>query len=394
MIAVLDESKGGDALLAWGDKLASLDELRRSTDYKIAFTPNSPSDQLLKSVAVHFDIPRLKQRQGWPVFANGSKDALKRLLAKEVDAAILWQPDVSRALQQSSLKILLSTAQTQQLIVDVLIAGKDALRARPEMLEVLLREYFYTLKHYRENDAELLSDLEAATGLDETSVKSLLTGVEWQSLSENAKQWFGVRTSGGLPEQRLVDTIHSTIGILADYGSVAASPLPDNDPYRITYSQFIAALQGKLAPDDVPAPQQPAGEFPPLSESQWEHLQPVGKLKIRPIVFASGSDALSLDDKRQLDEAAATLRHYPTFRILVRGHTSQKGDKQLNQALSQDRADAVARYLNITHGIPENRMRAVGLGGGEPLPQLAGESDRAYNYRLPRVELILAAEKL
>lgn len=393
IVAVLDESKGGDAMLAWQDKIGSLDELRRKTEFKIAFTPDSPSDQLLKSIAVHFDLPRLKKRQGWPVYANGSEDALRRLLAKEVDAAVLWQPDVSRALQENGITLLLSTDHTRQLIVDVLIAGKDAVRERPEMLNVLLSEYFYTLKHYLENEAELLAELKNNTGLDETGVKTLLTGIEWQGLSENAKQWFGVGASGGLPEQRLVETVHSTLGILSDYGTISASPLPDNDPYRITNSQFIAGLQQKLAPDALPQ-QQTGEDFPPLTEKQWERLQPVGKLKIRPILFTSGSDFLSLDDKKQLDEAAETLQHYPNFRIMVRGHTSLKGDKQLNEMLSQDRADAVARYLTITHAIPETRMRAIGVGGEEPLPPLPGESQRAYNYRLPRVELILLAEKL
>lgn len=393
IVAVLDESKGGDAMLAWSDKIGSLDELRRNADFKIAFTPDSPSDHLLKSIAVHFDLPRLKQRQGWPVFANGSEDALRRLLAKQADAAILWQPDVSLALQEPGIKMLLSTEQARQLIVDVLIAGKDTVRTRPEMLNVLLSEYFYTLKHYRENEEELLEELKKTTGLDDAAVKTLLTGIEWQGLSENAKQWFGVGASGALPEQRLVETVHSTIGILTDYGSIAVSPLPDNDPYRITNSQFIAGLQQKLVPDALPA-QQTAEDFQPLSEKQWEGLQAVGKLKIRPIIFASGSDFLSLDDKKQLDDAAETLRHYPHFRILVRGHTSMKGDKELNITLSQDRADAVARYLNITHAIPEQRMLAIGLGGEEPLPQLPGESQRAYNYRLPRVELILVTEKL
>ncbi|MGR8935206.1 MAG: phosphate ABC transporter substrate-binding/OmpA family protein [Gammaproteobacteria bacterium] len=393
VVAVLDESKGGDAMLAWQDKIASLDELRRNTEFKIAFTPDSPSDQLLKSIAVHFDLPRLKQRQGWPVYANGSEDALRRLLAKEADAAVLWQPDVSRALQEKGIAVLLSTEQTRQLIVDVLIAGKEALRRRPDMVQLLLGEYFYTLKYYRENESELLAELKKTTGLDDTAVKTLLTGIDWQGLSENAQYWFGVGASGALPEQRLVETVHSTIGILADYGTIAASPLPDNDPYRITNSQFIAALQQQLAPDPMPLQQAPE-TFPPLTEVQWQHLQPVGKLKIRPILFASGSDFLSLDDKKQLDEAAETLRHYPDFRIMVRGHTSLKGDKQSNISLSQDRADAVARYLNITHAIPETRMRALGVGGEEPLPPLPGESRRAYNYRLPRVELILLADKL
>ncbi|MCG6970697.1 MAG: nitrate ABC transporter substrate-binding protein, partial [Gammaproteobacteria bacterium] len=42
IVAVIDESKGGDAIVAWKDRLNSLDALKTTKDYKIAFTPNSP----------------------------------------------------------------------------------------------------------------------------------------------------------------------------------------------------------------------------------------------------------------------------------------------------------------------------------------------------------------
>ena len=71
-----------------------------------------------------------------------------------------------------------------------------------------------------------------------------------------------------------------------------------------------------------------------------------------------------------------------------------RGDAEANLQLSQDRADAIARYLALTHAIPEARIRAVGYGGEQPLPRLPEESDRAYAYRLPRVEIVLVAASL
>lgn len=392
IIAVLDESKGGDALLAWEDKLSSLDTLRQNKSIKIAFTPDSPSDHLLKSIAVHFDISHLKHRQNWPVLTNGSEDALKRLLNKEVDAAVLWEPDVSKALEQKGVHLLLSTQQTRQLIVDVLMAGKKIIREQPEVISILLTEYFHTLKFYRDNQDELLDDVANATNLNEKTIKSLLQGVQWQNLTENANKWFGTVAINGVPEQELVETINSSINIFIDYGSMNKSPLPGNDPYRIISSYFIAEVYQNLGVvDDIVTVE--AHEFKPLSDQQWNNLQQIGKLKIRPVIFASGTDGLTLDDKMQLDVAANTLKHYPDFRILVRGHTSTRGDKGLNKTLSQDRADAVARYLKITHDIPAQRMKAIGYGGEQPLPRLSGETRRAHNYRLPRVELVLVTDK-
>ncbi len=393
LVAVLDESKGGDALVGWKDRLATLDDLRNKPETKIAFTPDSPSDHLLKAVAVHFDIGALKQRKNWPVITNGSEDALAKLKGREVDAAVLWEPDVSKALTNPDLHILLSTKQTRQLIVDVLIAGKKIIFDQPDLVALVLEEYFQTLKFYRDNPDELIDDVGKATGLDDSEIASLLKGVEWQTLNDNSRKWFGTIADQGLPEQELVETIQGSLDILLNYGTFKASPLPDNDPYRIISSRFLTQVAEKLGLGQA-LPQDQPTEFKPLTDQQWEGLQQVGQLQIRPVIFASGTDRLTLDDKRQLDDTAAILKHYPDFRILVRGHTSTRGDQTENLTLSQDRADAVVRYLTITHDIPPQRIKAIGYGGKQPLPRLPGESQRAYTYRLPRVELVLVTEKI
>jgi outer membrane protein OmpA-like peptidoglycan-associated protein len=88
------------------------------------------------------------------------------------------------------------------------------------------------------------------------------------------------------------------------------------------------------------------------------------------------------------------LQHYPHFRVEVRGHTGLRGDANANLALSQERADAVLRYIDVTYGLDGNRVRAIGFGDSKPLAKKPGESDRAYNYRLPRVEIVLVRESI
>ncbi|MGH8673405.1 MAG: OmpA family protein, partial [Burkholderiales bacterium] len=94
------------------------------------------------------------------------------------------------------------------------------------------------------------------------------------------------------------------------------------------------------------------------------------------------------------DRAMETLSHYPNFRVVIKGHTGLRGDPEENQLLSQERAESVARYLGVTYNLDLNRLRVVGLGSKLPLPQQPGESERAYAYRLPRVELSLVAEAI
>ena len=133
-------------------------------------------------------------------------------------------------------------------------------------------------------------------------------------------------------------------------------------------------------------------KFAPLDEQGWESLKEVGTLKVDPIIFQHGAGKLGLLAKQVVDQAVSRLRHYPNFRVVIEGHTGTRGDHDENLRLSRDRAEAVARYLDVVYNVDLRRLRPVGFGGKKPLPKRPGESRRAYEYRLPRVELVLARE--
>lgn len=405
IVGVLDESKGGDAVIAHKDRIANLDELKKRSDFRIAFTPASPSEHLLKAVGAHFDVPALRERKGkWRVEVSGSSDALKRFEAKEVDAAVLWEPDVSRALEKPGRVKLLGTEDTRRLIVDILLASRDTLQKSPEAIAVLLGHYFRTLKYYRDNPQELTDEVHSAAHVAESQGTIMLKGVRWITLTENASDWFGITLEGRSPSEGLIDTIEATLQILMESGDFSANPIPDRDPYRLQYRRFIEELQqgaiaGQFQHTSGAQPAVAADKEKPieknfalLSDAQWSGLMEIGTLKIRPITFQTGTADLSYEGKVELDNAAQNLLHYPNFRIVLKGHTGMRGDTAANQQLSHERAEAVKRYLAVTHNLPEARLRAMGFGSTRPLTRSAEETERAYDYRLPRVELSLVAE--
>jgi outer membrane protein OmpA-like peptidoglycan-associated protein len=401
IIAVLDQSKGGDAILARRSVAANLDALKKNTTLRVAFTPNSPSEHLLKSVGVHFDVPHLKDKKGsWRINANGSGDALSKLQKGEADVAVLWEPDVSRALASNEFVKLIGSEDTENLIVDVLIASRKLVQEKPEAIDVLIDHYFQTLSQYRDDDALLRDQLRSYSKADVTQVEAMLRGVSWASLNDNGVQWLGVLPASAGGEQRLVDVINSTTQILMSASDFDANPLPDHDAYRLTNGQFIAKLFKSRSPGqsinqagDQSGAAASQKSFTALDERGWSKLQEVGTLKIEPISFQRGAATLSDDSEQVLTRMADRLRHYPNYRILVKGHTGSGGDADANLELSKSRAQTVASQLLSTYNIDTNRLRAVGFGSSQPLPRLANESDRAYAYRLPRVEMVLLAER-
>lgn len=392
IVAVLDESKGGDAILARQERVASLDDLKGKIDVKVAFTPASPSEHLAKAAADHFNVPELHPPKGpLRLTVSGSEQAKAALLSGKTDVAVLWEPDVSKALQQPGIVKLLGTEDTQRLIVDILLVRREFAQKNPDLVKTLLSAYFKTLRKYRQDEDLLLRHVREDTGLAEDQVRLMLKGVSWTSLSDNGEQWFGL--SGG--EEGLVAAIESAAEILVNAGDFSASPVPDGNPYRLTNRSFLEELSvsggaGFTASGGKSA----SAAFAPLDAAGWAALKEVGTLKIDPVIFQQGTAELDILGKQVVDVAAERLRHYPHFRILIKGHTGLRGDPEENLRLSLERAEAVSRYLQITHSIDANRLRPLGLGGAKPLAQLPGEPLRAYEYRLPRVELVLAREDM
>lgn len=394
VVAVVDESKGGDAIIARKDKVPNLETLKNAEQLRVAFTPNSPSHHLLKAVASHFDVGPFREKSAY-LETEGSEAALKALQNGQADIAVLWEPDVSKALQSQDYVRLLGTEVTQELIVDILIASQKTVKDQPEMVLSLLKTYFETLKFYRTNRERLVTDISRRYKINSHTAEELLQGVAWATLTDNAERWYGV-DSQQFSEESLVHSISSAANILLDNQDFTHNPLPNEDPYRLINSDFIKTLHQRVGNSGsfTVAGQNSAHTptFSALSDTQWQQLDEVGSLKTRKITFASGTANLTDEGKQQIDALINDLQHYPLFRVEVRGHTGVRGDADANQVLSQRRADAVRDYMFDRYALDKHRVRSVGFGGTRPLVKKNGESTRAYQYRLPRVEIVLVRE--
>ncbi|MEW6136938.1 MAG: phosphate ABC transporter substrate-binding/OmpA family protein [Thermodesulfobacteriota bacterium] len=402
IIMVVDESKGGDAILARRDRVPSLDALKGTTDIRVAFTPNSPSNHLAKAAAYHFNVPELLPTSPTRrIETKGSEEAFTKLISGTTDVAVLWEPDVSRALAHNGIAKILGTEDTEKLIVDILLVNRKYSQKNPGVIKDFLSAYFQSLKMYQENRDILRKEVMAETGLPGAAVDTMLKGVKWVNLTQNCEEWFGIAPPGGHADSGLRTAIDSAARVLVNAGDFDANPLPDGDPYRLTYSAyledlFVTGSVGFTKPGADPAgafSKQRKASFQELTAEQWDQLKEVGTLKLDPVAFQHGHSSLDLLGKEAVDKAVELLSHYPSFRLVVKGHTDTRGDPEQNRRLSQERAEAVARYLTVAHNVDPARIRAVGYGGERPLPRSEDEPLRSWQYRLPRVELVLVREE-
>lgn len=99
------------------------------------------------------------------------------------------------------------------------------------------------------------------------------------------------------------------------------------------------------------------------------------------ITFPTGQSAIKPDFFDTLNSVALVLKEYNKTSITVSGHTDNVGKDDLNQKLSQDRANSVAQYLS-SQGVDGGRISAVGKGKSEPIADNATENGRAQNRRV------------
>lgn len=79
------------------------------------------------------------------------------------------------------------------------------------------------------------------------------------------------------------------------------------------------------------------------------------------VTFASGSASINAGFYSTLDSVAASLVKYPNSLVDVYGFTDTTGSTDLNQRLSEQRAQAVADYL-AARGVARSRLATQGFG--------------------------------
>ncbi len=407
VVYVIDESKGADAIVSCRAGIKNIEGLKKP-GLKFAFVPDSPSEYFIKGNATNFDIPQLRGAdKSWRVEAKSSPDAAQKCAAGLADAAILWEPDVSKLLRKNpQLTKLMGTENTSRFIVDVLLVQREYADKNPGVVDTLLRNYVETLLYYRQNpetaavhaaDFVNANAPSADAKMTPEEAKIAMKGVTWMSLGENALLWFGYAEDGQQRQFGLIEAINSTTRTLIDNGDLQKNPFPNGgDPTAIIRGSFAMELykSGMAGKDNVDLKQGDSlgREFTELSDDGWKQLREVGTLRVRPVIFPPGTDELSTSAKENVDRIVETVKSYPNFRILVEGHTAVWGDPNDNRELSQERADSITRYLMVTYGVKANRLHAVGFGGTKPLKKEPDESERSYQGRLARVVVKLMTE--
>ena len=393
--AAISESKGADAIVGFGDLLPSgkINELN-DPDIRIVYTSESPSSFLLDLTISDFDLDQLQRKDvPWRHEVGSSEEAYKQakkaLKDRSVgDAFVMWEPQVSKAIEELGMKYIWGSDKFAGYIVDVFVFHRDFVSKHPERISNFLITYFRVLDRYASDRERMIKEMSKSTDLKQNAVETMVEKIDWYDLQDNCIQQFGIPMTVGDPaNDRVFSTIISCADVMARVGTFDMSNL--RDPYKIVNSSFLEELARSSVKSVGRGDLAASVDFAPLDDAGWTALKEVGTMRIEPITFQSGTNRLDDPGKEVVDRVAQMLvNNYPGYRVAVRGHTGP-GDPEANRKLSLERAQVVLQRLVAVHSISADRLHAEGLGATQPPKSKPGETTRSLRLRMPRVEFVL-----
>ncbi|MES3039802.1 MAG: OmpA family protein [Pseudomonadota bacterium] len=103
------------------------------------------------------------------------------------------------------------------------------------------------------------------------------------------------------------------------------------------------------------------------------------------VLFDTNKSIVKPAFNAEIEAVAKLMKEYPTAKVEVQGHTDSRGSAQLNDQLSQDRANAVAAVLTNNYGIAADRISAKGYGAAQPVADNKTVEGQTKNRRVVAV---------
>jgi len=372
-VIMQDWSRGGDGIVS----LNSISSIEGLKGKKIACTQFTPS---------HFLLLYLLSQSGLSaedraavekniIFTQDAPAAAAMFKAKQVDAAVTWEPDLSGAVtaRESEAHVLVSTTAATNIIADTLVARQDIIDSAPETVRDFVHGWFEGIEMMRKDPASSYAVVGKALKLDNETVSGMLSGLKLTAFADNA-QFYGL-TGGRAHYETLFDTafvIWRKKGLVTK--SVNAKDWAD--------TRFIAALApaypGEKVEEAKVAAKAPSSQDRAIINKQID------------IHFTPGSDQIMPGSFFVLDALGDTMTSFGATYLRVEGNTDSTGAASANLTLSERRALAVKKYiLQNFPNIEAARFQTIGRGSSQPVASNDTEAGRQLNRRT-EIKVVLA----
>ncbi|MFM9837163.1 MAG: OmpA family protein [Cyclobacteriaceae bacterium] len=112
------------------------------------------------------------------------------------------------------------------------------------------------------------------------------------------------------------------------------------------------------------------------------------KIAFRSLEFENGKADILPTMHDDLAKLGNFLTDHPNLKLKISGHTDSAGDEKQNLKLSQDRADAIKKYLISAFKVNSSRITAIGLGSAKPIITKEETEDHKQLNRRVEFEIV------
>lgn len=369
-ILIADNTQGADAIVTRNPAIRRIEDLENR---KVALLQFTPAHGLLTYALNNSSLSGRKKASVKPVFINadeGTTGVLAALTSGNVDAAALWDPDLSTALT-SGAHVIYSTKIASNLIYDtivcdtkLLVPANDTLFTNfvagwMEGVDLVNRDkalavtaVVNTMEFYK-----LLADKQGKQFMLNLFNNLVLTG-----LAENIRI-LGLAEGGTNHYERVYrefDGVYREIGALANPNSPVINP---SDSFEYKYIRSLMAAQPTAAVEA----KKPVFTY---TASEAKHAVEAPATVTKPVVvnFGTNEAVLNARAKDILDkEVAPLIETYGSAYFEISGNTDSTGTAAVNKRISLARAQSVVDYLVSEWEFPRERFMVIGNGPDKPL---------------------------
>lgn len=167
------------------------------------------------------------------------------------------------------------------------------------------------------------------------------------------------------------DNTKALIKITTDAAGKFEALVPVNATYNLKYKTFTTDVNySKMV---IPADKNATYEA-------IIKMDPPREFVLDNVYFDTGKATLKPSSGKALGDLVEVLKLKNTMSIEIQGHTDNIGSPEENIKLSQQRAEAVRKFL-ISKGIAAERIIAKGYGDSMPIADNTEEAGRSRNRR-------------
>lgn len=356
VVALVDETKGADAMISSKSKFPNIDSLN-SSGLKIVCTQDSPSETLARVIMAHFNLDKLSDN---PFQFVNSVDLVyqeyQRAKPTDNKVFVLWEPYVSKIADNPDYHVLIDSSKFRGYIVDVIVARRGFLVQNEALVEDVVKSYLKSMFDSRNEMIKLVSDdaKQFGTPLKPEQAKTLTEKIWWKNTQENFSH-FGLTSSNGI--QHIEEINMNIMDVLIKTKAISSDPTSGH-PNLWYYDGVMRKLfDSSWHPGFGPEAVRQEKVLATLSDEEWNNLKPVGTLQVPRLVFSRGGSKLNESSFATLDKLIESLKTWPQYYLQVKGNHASGGDAEANKILAELRAQAAVDYL-VSKGVDRSRIRA------------------------------------